>query len=73
MDEKFKKLMADALEIDISEVSVDLSLDPEENWDSVALLSVISEIDNEYKLQLDGEELANCKKVSEILSLINSH
>jgi acyl carrier protein len=73
MEDKFKQLIAEALELDISEVSEDLALDPEDNWDSVALLSAISEIDSQYGIQLDGEELASCRKISEILTLINDH
>lgn len=73
MDNKFKKLISQGLELDINEVTESLILDPEENWDSLALLSVISEIDTQYGIQLDGEKLANCKNVSEIYDLINNH
>ena len=73
MDDKFRQLIADALELDISELGEDLVLDVEKNWDSLALLSVISEIDTQYGIQLDGEELANCKKISEIHALIQNY
>jgi len=73
MDDKFRQLIADALELDVSELGEDLVLDPESNWDSVALLSAISEIDTQYGIQLDGEELANCKKISEIHALIQNY
>ena len=70
MDNKFKLLIAEALELDISDVSENLDLDPEDNWDSIALLSVISEIDTQYGLQLDGEELAECRTASEVYDLV---
>ena len=70
MDEKFKLLFAEALEMDVNEVNEDFGLDPEDNWDSIALLSAISEIDTQYGIQLDGEELAGCRKVSEVYELI---
>ena len=70
MDEKFKLLITEALEIDVNDVNENYALDPEDNWDSVALLSVISEIDTQYGIQLDGEELADCKKISEVYQLI---
>ena len=72
MDNKFRQLIADALEMEVGELDEDLILDPEDNWDSVALLSVISEIDTQYGIQLDGDELANCKKISEIYVLIQN-
>lgn len=71
MNDKFKFLISEALEIDIADVKEDLVLDPEENWDSIALLSVISEIDTQYDIQLDGDELADCRKVSEVFDLIS--
>ena len=70
MDEKFKLLITEALEMDVNDVNENFALDPEDNWDSVALLSVISEIDTQYGIQLDGEELADCKKISEVYELI---
>lgn len=70
MDEKFKELIAEAFEIDLSELPDELNLDPEGNWDSVAILSTISEIDTRYGIQLDGNELAKCRKISEIYTLI---
>ena len=71
MDEKFKQLISVALELELSALEADITLDPEENWDSVAILSTISEIDNQYGIQLDGNELASCRKTSEIYDLIN--
>jgi len=71
MDEKFKQLISEALEIELNTIQGDIVLDPEGNWDSVAILSTISEIDNQYGIQLDGNELASCRKISEIDALIN--
>jgi acyl carrier protein len=73
MDEKFKFLISEALELDISEVNENLTLDPEENWDSIALLSVISAIDTQYGIQLDGDKLANCSSISKLYKLIGKY
>jgi acyl carrier protein len=71
MNNKFNLLIAEALEMDITDVNEFLVLDPEENWDSIALLNVIIGIDTHYDIQLDGDELANCRKISEVYDLIN--
>ena len=73
MDTKFIQLISEALEIDIKDLGQDLSLDPEGNWDSVALLSTISEIDTQYGIQLDGDKLQECRKISEIYLLITNN
>ena len=70
MNDKFKLLIAEALEMDTKDINSDFILNPETNWDSVALLSVISEIDTQYGVQLDGERLASCRKVSEVYEMI---
>ena len=73
MDNKFKHLISEGLELDISEINENLILDPENNWDSLALLSVISEIDTQYGIQVDVEKLVSCRKLSEVYNLINDH
>jgi len=73
MDEKFKQLISEALEVDVKDLGEDLTLDQEDNWDSVAILSTISGIDIQYGIQLDGNELAGCQKASEIYTLINKN
>lgn len=73
MNDKFKLLISEALEMEIADVNEDLALDPEENWDSIALLSVISEIDTQYGVQLDGDELAECRLLSQVYDLINKN
>ena len=73
MQDKLIELIAEALEIDKTEAENDLILDPEDNWDSIALLSVIASIDEEFNIQLDGDKLAECKSILEILKLLEEN
>ena len=70
MENKLVEIIAEALEIDKSVAVNDLKLDPEDNWDSIALLSVIASIDEEFDIQLDGDKLAECRSISDILKLL---
>ena len=70
MENKLVEIIAEALEIDKSVAGNDLKLDPEDNWDSIALLSVITSIDEEFDIQLDGDKLAECRSISDILKLL---
>ena len=72
MDQKFMQLISKALELAVNELQEDLVLDPEGNWDSIALLSTISEIDTQYGIQLDGFELTKCRRIAEIYALIQA-
>jgi acyl carrier protein len=73
MENKLIEIVAEALEIDQDEASNDLMLDPEDNWDSIAMLSVIASIDEEFDIQLDGDELAACTSISQILNLLKDN
>tara|TARA_B100000212_G_C27328901_1_gene513651 strand:+ start:994 stop:1218 length:225 start_codon:yes stop_codon:yes gene_type:complete len=73
MENKLVEIVAEALEIDKSVAENDLKLDPEDNWDSIALLSVIASIDEEFDIQLDGDKLAECRSISDILKLIEDN
>ena len=73
MENKLIAIIAEALEIEQSMAKNDLKLDPEDNWDSIALLSVNASIDEEFDNQLDGDELAGCRSILEILKLLDDN
>ena len=73
MENKLIEIIAEALEIDQDMARNDLVLDPEDNWDSIALLSVIASIDEEFDIQLDGDELAACRSLLQILNLLKDN
>jgi len=73
MEDKLIEILAEALEIDPDMARNDLILDPEDNWDSIAMLSVIASIDEEFDIQLDGDELAACSSLSQILNLLKDN
>ena len=73
MENKLIEIVAEALEIDQDLARNDLILDPEDNWDSIAMLSVIASIDEEFDIQLDGDDLAACTSLSQILNLLKDN
>jgi len=72
-DAKLIKLIADALEVQISDLVSSLQLDPEENWDSIAHLSVITSADRILGVELDLERLAGCRSVQDLYDLLSSY
>ncbi len=54
-------------------------IDPEdefrdyEEWDSMAYLSLIAMIDDNYDIVIPGEEFANLNKIIDIYNYINNH
>ncbi len=41
------------------------------DWDSLTGMSILVMIEDEYKVSITPEELKQCEKISEIISLIN--
>lgn len=73
MDDKFKAIISEELEIDLEEVSESLELESGSNWDSMAVICIITAIDDNYNIQIDDEKLAECKTVGEIYNLVSNH
>lgn len=62
--------LAELLEVNIDELHDDYILDPEGSWDSLAIVSVIGAIDQHYAVQVNGETLGRCQRVSELFDLV---
>lgn len=68
--ENFKLLIAEVLE----EETVDMNdeLTAFDSWDSLTILSIIAMISDEYKVELNKEDLENSKTIKELKNLIKS-
>jgi len=53
------------------ELTEDIALADIEEWDSLAVLSIISLYDTLFSKILEGEDIVNCKTVSDLLALVN--
>ncbi|WP_342433953.1 acyl carrier protein [Neobacillus sp. FSL H8-0543] len=68
--EDFLVELAELLEIEKSELTSDYQLDENENWDSLALISVIVMVDEHFQVSVSNEALRKCKVIGELLKLI---
>lgn len=66
----FIERLAEALEVPPQKVTPDYVLD-ESNWDSLAHMSAIAIIDDEYGITVPASELVNCRSVNELLELVH--
>jgi len=67
-----RDVLAEVMELEEDEVIQSLELDPDDNWDSIVVVSLIAELDDRYDLMVDGTLLAECKSIQKFLDLINS-
>ncbi len=66
---KFLEIIADILEVEVSEVSLTTELN-EAQWDSLAVVTFISEIDSEFDVVVAPQKVAEVSKVQELFDLI---
>jgi acyl carrier protein len=67
------ELMAECLERDILSVNGEDEFRNYDEWDSLAYLSVIAAIDDEYGLVVPIEEFRACRTVSALAAYVESH
>lgn len=70
MQNKFISLFKETLEIEDREISLNDEFRDYPEWDSLALLSVIAMIDDEYDLIIEGNDFAKLKTISDLINAI---
>lgn len=68
--EKKLELLEDMLEMNAGELKVDAELANLENWDSMAKLSLIVLMDDEFGKEISGEQIRGFKTVQDILDFM---
>lgn len=70
---QFLNKLEDILMIDKNLLQEETELETLDDWDSLAMMSLISLIEDELQEKLTINQLMNAKKVSDLLSLIENH
>ncbi|WP_312469059.1 acyl carrier protein [Neobacillus sp.] len=68
--ENFLAELADLLEIEKSDLTSGYLLEENENWDSLAFISVIVMVDENFQLTISNAAIRKCICVGELLKLI---
>ncbi|MCI8887574.1 MAG: acyl carrier protein [Hungatella sp.] len=67
--DKFLEFVADIMEVDASEISMD-TLYKEGKWDSIMMLTLIMEIEAEYKVSIPIEKVGNVKTMADLYAFV---
>ena len=68
MEQKFLDLLKEILEIEDRELLMTDNFREYPEWDSLAYLSVIAMLDEEYGIQIEGSEFKKLKTVGDLFS-----
>ena len=71
MEKEFLEKLKEALEIEDRELSINDKFREYPEWDSLAFLSVIAMIDEEYDVIIEGKDFRKLETVGDIISAIN--
>ncbi len=71
MTEKRKlELIAEALDLEIGDITPGTVLDSLDEWDSIAAISFIAMMDDEFGKTVKGTDLKELKTISELMELM---
>ncbi len=71
--QKFIDLFAEALDIEASDLTVETEFRTLPEWDSMAYLSIIAMLDEEYEIQIENAEFKTLKTLNDIINYIEEH
>jgi acyl carrier protein len=66
----FLKLFAQALETDVSKLSMDMPLERLDDWDSLAMVSFVALADRHYHKSIAGAAVAKARTVRDLYDLV---
>jgi acyl carrier protein len=69
--EAFMEDLAAILEVDPTELHMDYGLD-RDNWDSLAIVTAIVLIDEQFGINIEGDKLRQCSSVGGLWQLIQN-
>lgn len=70
MEDKIMKIIADVLEIDPSAITADSMASDFEEWDSLALLSIIAELEEQLAITIPFDSALEIEGVRDILKYL---
>ena len=70
MKEKVIEIMKDVLETE--DISLNTSQENCENWNSLRQLNLVSELEDEFDVEFEPEEIAEMKSVERVLEILQS-
>lgn len=73
MEEKLKQVLKKVLDIESESISDNTSQENTLSWDSFNSLLLISEIEKNFQVEFDVDEVAGIKNVGDIKNLLRKH
>jgi acyl carrier protein len=73
MHEKIKAIMAEILDVEVTDIGNDFNPESADNWDSLNNLHLITGLEEEFGITLTMSEIQGMVNFSEIVRVVESH
>ena len=70
MEEKIIRLIADILQVPVSEVTVDTEIGELDEWDSLRNVAIFMEIQKQFNISITQAMLVDLENVADIIDLV---
>lgn len=70
MENNFLQVVAEVLDVDVSELSMDTEYINYERWDSLAMMNMVMELEEEFHVSIPIEKLADVKILEDLFVLV---
>jgi acyl carrier protein len=71
--DKINKILADNLKISLEQAAQNLTMQDVNDWDSLSHMNLIVAIEDEFQLQLTGDEIAEMISLDKIREILQKH
>ncbi len=72
MLEKITKILVDTASVDATKVTTEASLKEDLGIDSLDSVEMVLELENEFNIKLEDDEIANLVTVGDVINLVNA-
>ncbi|RRK34684.1 acyl carrier protein [Schaedlerella arabinosiphila] len=69
-NEKKMEMLAEIMELDVSEIREDAELSDYDEWDSITALSVIALVDEQFHKNLSGNQVKEFRTIKDVLDVM---
>ena len=71
--QKLNQILADCFKISLAETAKNLTMYDVKNWDSLSHMNLIVTIEEEFKIELSGDEIAEMTTFDQIREIVQKH
>lgn len=72
MKDKIIEIFSLVMEMEIAEIDLSLQKEEVENWDSIAHLTLVSDLETEFEISFSPEEIEGLESLNDVIGAISA-